>query len=360
MMRRRWDRAELLARTDLRSLMDELAGPSTGTGSSARWRCIAPDHDDTHPSVSVHTIHRGVERWRCWSGGHGGTAIDAIRITYNVGYVEALEELARRTGMQPDPPGLRRLAPRRKPPTPVPLHPNVVRYVDTCAQLLWKPVGRAVLDHLLDERGLDPDVLRANRVGADPGPSRLRRPSGLPRRGLGAVFPVLDADGTVIYCQARYLDPPEHHSKYGNPAGRLGANPRHGWTRPVGTAKEPIVLCEGLPDAYTANAAGYRAVAVLGALNANQSLIDTIAPAVGGRPIIVAFDGDQAGRTAARVSVAALQRRGIMVVDLPLPAGADLNSWVNSARSSPELGPPLRPPPAPGHPPVLMPDLPGP
>jgi DNA primase len=360
MRRRRWDRAEILARVDLRALMDELAGPAIGTGSSAHWRCITPDHDDTHPSVTVHTNSHGVERWRCWSGAHGGTAIDAIRTVYNVGFVEALEELARRTGMQPDSPGVRRLAPRRAAPAPTPLHPNVVRYVDTCAQLLWKPIGRTVLEHLIDDRGLDPDVLRENRVGADPGPSRLRRPSGLPRRGPGAVFPVLDHDGTVTYCQTRYLEHAEHNSKYGNPAGRLGANPRHGWTRPIGKPKEPVVLCEGLPDAYTANAAGYQAIAMLGAHNATATVIDTIAPHVGRRPVIAAFDGDQAGRTAARVSTAALQRRDIIVVDIPLPAGADLNSWVSTARSAPDLGPVARPLPTPGQPTVPAPELPGP
>jgi DNA primase len=347
-MRRRWDRAEVLARTDLRALMEELAGPATGTGASTRWRCIVPEHEDVHASVTVHTNSHGVERWCCWSGGHGGTAIDAIRVAHNVSFREALEELARRTGVQPDPPGLRRLTTRRQPQAPTPLHPNVVRYVDTCAQLLWKPIGRPVLDHLVDERGLDPDVLRANRVGADPGPSQLRRASGLPRRGLGAVFPVLDPDGAVTYCQTRYLDPAEHHSKYGNPAGRLGANPRHGWTRPSGHAKAPVVLCEGIPDAYTANGAGYTAIAVLGAANATPSLAEVIAPAVGKRPVIVAFDGDDAGRAAAKHLSAALTNRGIMVIDLPLPSGTDLNSWVNSARQVPELGSTLRPSPNPG------------
>ncbi len=45
----------------------------------------------------------------------------------------------------------------------------------------------------LAERGLGEEVLRANRVGADPGPAALDRPRGLPRGGPAVVLPVLGA-----------------------------------------------------------------------------------------------------------------------------------------------------------------------
>ena len=55
--------------------------------------------------------------------------------------------------------------------------------------------------------------------------------------------------------------------------------------------------------------------------------------------MILAFDGDDAGRSAALHLGAALWRRGIMVVDLPVPSGTDLNSWVHAARQLvPRLG----------------------
>lgn len=345
----RYDRDDILARTDLRALLDELCGPATALGRTARWRCPEPDHDDTHPSVTVTTDRRGIERWRCWSGGHGGTAIDAINAVYRVGNRGALEELAQRVGVQPEEQPNRRVAPRLPPvKEPIPLHPSAVSYVEACERLLWKPIGRPVLDYLTNERGLDPDVLRANRVGADPGSNKLRRAGGLPRGGPGAVFPALSADGEIEYLQTRFLVPGEQGSKYGNPANRLGDNPRHGWTRPVDEAKQPIVVCEGFPDAYTANSAGYTALAVLGAMNATPALADHLAPRIGDRPTILAFDGDSAGRAASRSLAGALAKRGIMVVELPLPSGADLNNWVHAARQVPELGPSRRPTPHPG------------
>ena len=345
MRRGRYDREELLARTDLRALLDELSGSATGPGRTARWRCPSIDHDDVHPSVTLRTDRRGIERWRCWSGGHGGTAIDAMHVAFRVGYGEAIEELARRVGMQADETGVRRIRPPMPPREPVPLHPNVVRYVEACERLLWEPVGRPVLEYLTVERGLDPEVLRANRVGADPGTRRLRRAAGLPKNGPGAVFPAFTVDGRLTYLQTRYLEHDEHISKYDNPASRLGDNPRHGWTQPAGSVKEPIIICEGFPDAYTANSAGYTAIAVLGATNANPVLAERIAEGIGQRPAVVAFDGDDAGRAATKQLSTSLGQRGIMVIELPLPSGADLNSWVHTARKIPDLGPTARPTP---------------
>ena len=174
------------------------------------------------------------------------------------------------------------------------------------------------------------------------------------------MFPALDSDGAIAYLQTRYIDPGEHRSKYGNPTSRLGDNPRHGWTQPVGPPKQPVIVCEGFPDALTASGAGYTTVAVLGALNATPALAERIAPRIGGRPVIVAFDGDDAGRSASRILTGALARHGIMVVELPLPSGADLNSWVHTARQVPELGPTLRPTPMPDIAAVPTPAIPGP
>ena len=356
----RYDRDEVLARTDLRALLDELCGPATSLGRTARWHCPVPDHADVHPSVTVSVDRRGVERWRCWSIGHGGTAIDALYYARGVNYRDAMEELARRAGSSPDEP---RVRPIRRPLPPrhqVELQPAAVKYVEACERLLWEPAGQRILEYLVDERGLDPEVLRVNRVGADPGTCTLRRAGGLPKNGPGAVFPAVDAHGRLVYFQTRYLSPGPNRSKYGNPASRHGDNPRLGWTHPAGEAKEPVVICEGFPDAYIANGAGYDAVTVLGTANATPAVAEQLAPRLRGRPAILALDGDEAGRVAANHLRAGLQRCDIMVVELPLPSGTDLNSWVREARQLPDLGPPVRPTHPPGFAGAPAPALPGP
>lgn len=337
-MGRRYDRDEILARTDLRALLDELCGPATSLGRTARWHCPVPDHADVHPSVTISVDQRGVERWRCWSIGHGGTAIDALYHARNVNYRDALEELARRAGISPDEPRVRSMRRPLAPRHPVELQPAAVKYVEACERLLWEPAGQRVLEYLVDERGLDPEVLHVNRVGADPGTRALRRAGGLPKYGPGAVFPAIDADGRLVYFQTRYLNPGPNRSKYGNPASRHGDNPRHGWTRPAADSKEAVVICEGFPDAYIANGAGYAAVAVLGTANATPVLGEHLLLRLAARPAILALDGDEAGRAAANHLRVGLERCGIMVVELPLPSGTDLNSWVREARQLPDLG----------------------
>lgn len=348
-MFRRYDRDDVLARTDLAALLDELCGPSSGHGRGARWHCPVADHNDANPSVTVSVGKRGIERWKCWSRGHGGTAVDALRAARGLDFKAAIEELARRAGVRETERGtpVRRAAPRSLTP-PRALDPRAVEYVLAAERLLWEPAGRPVLEYLVGKRGLDPDVLRANRVGADPGTRTLRRAAGLPKAGPGAVFPVLDADGDITYFQTRYLNPRSDRPKYGNPASELGANPRHGWTRlAAGEPKEAVVICEGFPDAYVANSAGYDAVAVLGTGNVTPVVIAKIARRLGHRPALLALDSDEAGRAAADHLWTGLGRCGIMVVGFPLPSGTDLNSWVQSAKQVLDLGPP-RPTPTPG------------
>ena len=43
--------------------------PGHRTRSNRAWRCPSIDHDDVHPSVTVRIDRRGIERWKCWSGG---------------------------------------------------------------------------------------------------------------------------------------------------------------------------------------------------------------------------------------------------------------------------------------------------
>ena len=331
------DRDELLRRVDLAGLLDELSSsPAFGMGRSARWRCIDPGHEDTRPSVTMYTDTRGISRWKCWSGGHGGTAIDALTTARGVTIAQALQELASRTGLEAD----RRHTPP-PPPTTAPREPgvvdrSVVRYVEACEQILWTPAGRQVLDYLTGQRGLDPDVLRANRVGADPGPAALRRPGGLPRGGPAAVLPALGYDGEVTYAQARYLDPSPARSKYDNPANRLASNPKLGWINPAYRHLGPLLVCEGAIDALTAGTAGHRAISVLGATYINADIAAQIHRTAGPHPILLAFDTDTAGQTATRQLLQLLGDSPAWSVELP--PGTDLNTHTLTA-GFPDLNP---------------------
>ena len=177
-----WRIDDVRARSDLAALLDDLAQPAMYATRGRRWHCPVPDHDDHHASVTIHTDHRGHERWRCWSGDnhHRGDAIDLVTLTQRTTRPEALDWLAQRAGMIPDLP-FPAIAARKPTSSRVdtPLDPAVVRYVGACEKILWRPAGQPVREWL-NGRGFSDELLRANHVGADPGRQMMQRQRGLP------------------------------------------------------------------------------------------------------------------------------------------------------------------------------------
>ena len=313
----RIDRDELLRRVDLADLLDRLS-PSADRPVRRRWRCVAPEHEDRHPSVSIRVVD-GIGRWRCWSCGRGGTAIDALGAAQGLTVAQAMDQLSARALPRP-------INHEPADSEPVPLHPSVRRYADACHRILRSSTGRPVLEWLTVERCLDPEVLHANHVGADPGPTLLPRRRGLPRSGVAAVLPAFYPDGALGYVQTRYLDP-SATSKYGNPTRRLGTNPGLAWTMtPEPRRRELLVVCEGIIDALTAATAGLHAVAVLGASYPSVGVAQAIADHTAGRHSVIAFDADEAGRVAAERLQQLLVPRGSASTILELPDGTDLNT----------------------------------
>ena len=344
------DRDDVLARVDLEQLLDHLTGPAD---QRRRWHCPERDHPDEHPSVAVRVSADGTQRWRCWSGDHGGTAIDAVIAAHGSDVATALRWLAAHYTNLP--------AIDRPPPAPVatPGHPDpaLAVYVERAARLLWTPAGAAQRDWL-HERGLEADVLRANRVGADPGRRHLPRPSGMPGGWPAVVYPALDAAGGVTYLQARYLDPPANRSKYDNPSARLAANPRLAWTVPTDRPQRGgLVVCEGVCDALVAAQAGFRSVAVLGAAYPDGRVADGITATVNADPALrhgtidVCFDNDAAGRAGAKRLVELLADRQLTVANVTPPDGLDITEWALrdhlwSTALTPRTPPPTLTPPA--------------
>jgi DNA primase len=330
------DRDDLLRRTDLAALLDDLSpGPPTRLGKAARWRCIDPGHQDHNPSVSMFTDHRGIQRWKCWSGGHGGTAIDAILTAKGGTIPEAITELQQRAGGDVNRTAGPRAVPAAVPSGPVALDPIVLEYVEACQRILWKPAGRPVLDYLVTERRLDPAVLEANHVGADLGPNVMTRRKGLPHGGLAVVLPTHAVDGRILYAQARYLHPKAGQGKYDNPAGRLGTNPRIGWViAPAVRSTSVLVVCEGVIDALSTTGAGFASVALLSATYADQQVARSISDEAGNRKVFLGLDNDEAGRTASQLLASALQTLHLQHEILDMPIGHDINTEL---RESPAL-----------------------
>jgi DNA primase len=333
-----YDRDEVLARTDLGALADEVLGPRRGRGRSATWPCPDPAHGSQTgrtPPVSLFRSPAGQERWRCHACSAGGTAADLVMTTQGIGFGQAIGLLAARAGVGERDDGHRPLRPavieRRPEPASRAPSPEIEAHVAACEGYLWSPAG-GPMRRWLAGRGLGEEVLRANRVGADPGPQAMRRPAGLPRSGPAVILPVLDPDGRAVYLQARYLHPPSGR-KYDNPAARLaGPSPRLADVRlsrsPV--APESVLICEGLPDALVAAQAGHRATALLGAGLPDDRVATALVQRFGAERLVVALDADARGRAGAARLVELLDAAGaggrVAVAAVP-PAWGDLNGW---------------------------------
>ncbi|MGH3371635.1 MAG: hypothetical protein ACRDPR_16710, partial [Nocardioidaceae bacterium] len=82
-----YERNEVVDRTELADLCDQLLGPRKGRGSSGTWPCPSPGHGPQTgrtPPVTVFATHYGQQRWRCHGCGTGGSALDLVMQTQGV------------------------------------------------------------------------------------------------------------------------------------------------------------------------------------------------------------------------------------------------------------------------------------
>lgn len=332
-------RDDILRHVELRTLMTERLGSPRGHGVSAMWPCPASNHGDQTgrtPPVSVFTSSRGEQRWHCHSCGAGGTAIDLLLETGARDVRAALDELAARAGIEPTStptqPRTRIFETPKAPAITPEARTLLTEHVERCEALLWQPAG-APMRAWLHARGFNDEILRANRVGADPGRRRLERPAGLPSRGPGVTLPISDRHG-FTYLQTRYLHPRPSGPKYENPSSEFAPNPRFGTVQelraPVVTMQPTIFVVEGITDALSVAQTGHRAIATLGVGQRAEPLAASLHARHTHSRLIVAFDRDERGAAGSQRLNDALRAVGHADLDtLCCPPGiADLNDWL--------------------------------
>jgi Toprim domain len=380
----RIDRDRVLAAIDLAALAGELCGPPDGGPAEApRWRCPRPHHPDEPASMGIYRTGRGTWRWKCHLCGDGGTAIDLLVLAAGLDVRAALTHLAGRAGLTdtpypPDPAGPATTpppSPPRPPAAPVTPAPPVVAppvavnmqtwpsdtasgaapwpghllspappaavvtLVTAAAELLWQPAGENARRYLHD-RGFTDALLTANQVGYDPGPRRLHRPDGLPRRGPAVIFPVHDPHtGGPVYYQARYLNPVQRR-RYEQPDPAHGPHPRIARLACAAPARPGVVVvCGGYPDALSVAHTGLAPVAVLGPSHTSPAGVAAIAELLLERhpdtTFMIFFHRDTArldiamdGQDAAARLADHLAHHDRLVVNLVPPEGhRDVNDW---------------------------------
>lgn len=312
---------ELRSRTSLTQVVGRKViwdARKSNQGKGDMW-ASCPFHQEK--SASFHVDDRK-GFYYCFGCHAKGDAISFVRETENVGFMEAVEILARESGM-PMPerdPQAQQKADRRTQLADV--MELAVRYF----RLQLNTGAAAEARQYLETRGLDSEALARWEIGFAPDQwqglwdhlkskeveddlilgAGLAKPStkgGKPYdtfRGR-IMFPIRDARGRSIAFGGRAMDPDDNAKYLNSPETELFDKGRslfnHGPARTAAGRGQPLIVAEGYMDVIALSSAGFEAaVAPLGtAITENQlQLLWRVSP----EPII-ALDGDTAGLRAA-------------------------------------------------------------
>jgi DNA primase len=332
------DIAKVRASTDFVGLVGEhLALRRVG----GRWVGLCPFHTEKSPSFSVNAE---LGMYYCFGCGAKGDAITFVREVEHLDFVEAVEKLAARAGisLRYDNEATGRDHQRRTRIHET-LEQAIAWYHD---RLLSSREASPARAYLRRERGYDGDVVRQYRLGWAPeGWDQLVKSLGLPPKalldaGLATVdesgrykdffrgrilFPIFEAGGRPVGAGGRLL-PGGRGPKYKNTAATTvydksrvlyGLN----LAKKAVVEKGRVVVCEGYTDVIGLQRAGIgEAVATCGTSLADGHirLLTNFA-----RQIVLAYDADAAGQTAAERFYEWESRYQVDIRVAALPPGAD-------------------------------------
>ncbi len=331
---------DVLQATDLVSL---IGGATSLKKVGASWKGLCPFHGEKTPSFYVHPT-KGF--YYCFGCGAKGDAITFVRETERMEFPEAVAYLARLAGVALPVRRSGSRADRGK-------ETRGTEALVAAARFFRAELARhAAARRLLERRGLSPKDAEAYGFGAAPDgweglknalaefPEELLLQAGLLARNpeSGRVYDrfrnrltveIKDPRGEVLGFGARalgdeqpkYLNSPES-ARFSKGKLLYGLDRAKEAIRTGGEA----ILCEGYFDRIAFERAGLpNAVASMGtALTPAQA--DLLARHASS--VVVAYDGDEAGRSAAKKAFALFVARGVQVKHLLFPEKHDPDSFL--------------------------------
>ena len=343
---------DLLNRTDI---VDVVSSRIQLKKAGKNYTACCPFHKEKTPSFSVSPDK---QFYYCFGCGAGGNALGFVMDHDQLDFPQAVEDLAKRAGMEvPREEGGRSNKPRQ--PTDSPLYPLLTAAADFYRQALKShPQRRAAVDYL-KSRGLSGEIARDFGLGfAPPGWDNLLKhlasdtlqqkamiDAGLLVENADSgkrydrfrdrvIFPIRDSRGRVIAFGGRVLgdDKPKYLNSPETPVFHKGQE-LYGLyeARKNNRDLDEIMVVEGYMDVIALAQQGLRnAVATLGTATSEEHLkrLFRIVPSV-----LFCFDGDAAGRNAAwralESTLSSLQD-GRRARFLFLPEGEDPDTLVRS------------------------------
>ena len=319
--------------------------------SGSKFKALCPFHDDHNPSLELNAERQS---YKCWSCGAGGDVFDFVKDYERVDFPEALRMLAERAGVALENPSVGS-SPRG--PSKGDLlavnawaegafaealgrSPEALSYVDRRGiareslgrfRLGYAPVGREFLTTLARRRGFSVELLEQSGLVARPedAPGRVRE-----RFRGRLIFPIHDPRGNTLGFGGRILPEAERAlaesgrnvAKYLNSPETMLFQKRkvlYAADLARSAAREAgwVAVVEGYTDVIAAHQVGLpNVVGTLGTALGDDHVLALRRLA---DRVVLIFDGDEAGQSAADRSLEIFLGHEVDVRVLSLPSNLD-------------------------------------
>ncbi len=335
---------EIIFRNDIEQLIGSYV---TLKRAGSNYNGLCPFHNEKTPSF---TVFPSTRTFYCFGCGAGGDAITFVMKNENLDYREALEFLAARAGItlpDDDSDKNEHTVSRKR---VYEMNLAAARFFKSC--LFDERYGKEALAYLHEERGLSLATIKHFGLGFSPNNAWLLTNH---MKNLGftdeelvtgflcgksqksgrtydyfrnrVIFPIIDTSGNVVAFGGRVMDDskPKYLNTSDTPAFKKS---RHLFALNYAKkhCEEQMILCEGYMDVIALHAAGFEnAVATLGtAITAEQARIF----AKYTKKVIICYDADNAGQTAALKAIRLLGEVGVEVRVLKIPGAKDPDEYI--------------------------------
>lgn len=331
---------ELTSRSDIVDVVSDYVQLTKRSGSSLFGLC--PFHSEKTPSFSV---SQDRQTYHCFGCGKGGGVISFVMEIENLGFMDAVQLLAKRAGMEmPEDETPREVKNRRA--RMLELNRDAARFF---YETLRSPKGADAVAYI-KRRGISPEMVKRFGLGCAPNEWNALTDAmkakgytdfeladaGLCRKGKTGVydffrnrlmFPVIDVRGSVIGFSGRILDDGE--PKYLNSQDTAVFSKSHNLFA-LNLAKKSkmgmLILAEGNIDVVSLHQAGFDcAVASLGtSLTPEQARLMSRYT----EKVVIAYDNDGAGQKAAQRAIGIFENTGIQCRVLRMSGAKDPDEYI--------------------------------
>ena len=314
-------------------------------GSNLNGLC--PFHNEKTPSF---TVFPATKSFYCFGCGAGGDVISFVMREENLDYVDALEFLADRAGIaipKDNSPTTDMGIPRKR---VYEMNLAAAKFFREC--LFDEKYGKEAMRYLTESRRLSMATIRHFGIGCSPDSGwaltnhmkqlgftdeelstgflcGIGKNSGKPYDYFRnrVIFPIIDTMGNVVAFGGRVLDDskPKYLNTSDTPAFKKSKH-LFALNFAKNCCSERMILCEGYMDVIALHAAGFEnAVATLGtAITSEQARIF----AKYTKQVVICYDSDSAGQTAASKAIRLLGEVGVDVRVLKLEGAKDPDEYI--------------------------------